>query len=325
MEKAGHKKQRREIPIIILVLGSVCFMILGMVLGYLWGKQCAMAKEDILQYKVVEQNLSVQSILWKDYPAYRELSFTINGTVSFDTTPNGTITLKHLAESDMLEETDRERHVFTNGSGLQYYDEVTYCLNEGRVMVHLPKVSQSNVIQSLTDNSYYLTFCDTNKEYIAGSIRVLDTVYEPWTEEQIKSAEINLSAYLPVFVLSNTYDSTQPLHQKTTKEEIHLIIETADGLTYTIQNNTNDDWNFEGQLPHIELWYKGIWIEFVSPFDSNAVLRTIAPSETQRFEIPNETMKQYSTLFPGIYRLVLYGEENGAYIVSEPSFYEGVK
>ena len=81
---------------------------------------------------------------------------------------------------------------------------------------------------------------------------------------------------------------------------------------------------YEDELPHIELWYKGIWIELKSPFDYNLTSKTINPLESTNFETPKEILDQYPTPLRGIYRLVIYGE-NEEFIVSNTFFYGGTK
>lgn len=288
--------------------------------GYLQGRRHTMPKENQLQYGVTEQNLSIQSISWKDYPAYRELTFSIDGNISFHTKADGIVTFSELADSNKMEETGRKRRFFMDKGSVQRYDIVTYQMRNEKAMVNIPKTEKENPISSITDNSYYLTFHENEDAYPAGCIRVMDTVYEPWTAQQIRASTANMEAYLSVFSLSGTYDSVKPLHQKTPKEGISIKKETGTCLDCTLANNTQKDWNYEQSLPHIELWYRGIWIELSAPFDNNLTIGTLKPSETRQYEIPLETIKQYPRLFPGIYRLVLYGEHS-EFVISAPFFY----
>lgn len=306
MDKIKRKKQALWFGVVFLVL-------LGFLFGYWRGSQHTSLQEKIPQYGVVEQNLSIQSVLWKDYPAYRELTFRIEGTILFHTKTNGMIIFNYLEEPDMLNESSRKH--------LQSYDEVIYNFNNGKVIINIPKIVQDNAIRFITDNSFYLTFHEEDDAYIAGCISVEDTNYVPWTEEEIRNAGVNLDAYLSAFSLSRTYDSTKPLHQKPPKAGITLDKEEGNVLSCILYNNTEQDWQYAQSLPHIELWYKGIWIELNSPFDNNLTLGTLQPSETKRFAPPKETVEQYPTLFPGIYRLVIYGEHD-EYIASDPFFYK---
>lgn len=286
----------------VLWVGAVFLTLLGFLFGYWRGARHTPLEEHMFQCGIAEQNLTIQSISWKDYPAYRELAFRIDGTLLFYTKPNGIITFHYLEEPDMLKETDRKC--------LQSYDEVLYSINSGKVTVNIPKVVQDNAIRFITDNSFYLTFCEENDAYTAGWISVGGADYVPWTEAEIRNAALNLDAYLSAFSLSGTYDNTKPLHQKAPKAGMTLDKEAGAALNCILHNNTEKDWQYEQSLPHIELWYKGIWIELNSPFDNNITLGTLKPSETKRIAPPKETMSQYPTLFSGIYRLVIYGENN---------------
>ena len=311
-----RKKQLLEIPVIILVSGAIVFILLGVLIGYLWCKSHVTQNGDILQYGVAEQNLTIQSISWKDYPTYRELTFNIDGNISFYTGPNGVITFHNLANPNAFEEIHREHNVSSDGSDFVYYDYVSYNFNDGKVTVNIPKQYSSNPITDTVHNSYYLTFYENNVDYVAGCISVLDTYYTVWTEDEIRVSDVNLDAYLTAFTLSGTYDTVKPLRQKSSKEEISLRKEEDSIFAYTIENNTESSWVYENHLPHIELWYKGVWIELNSPFDYNLINSAIKPSEIQHFETPEEIVNQYPTLFPGRYRLVIYGE-GGEFIVSD--------
>ncbi len=310
--------------IIVILLGVIAFILFGALIGYNWCKQNIVLTENVIQYGVVEQNLNVQSILWKDYPTYKELSFTIDGNITFHTKHNGKITLDNLVEFSSFEEKSRKFNISSNGSDLLYYDYVTYNLHESKVVVNIPKIYNDNSILSIVNNSYFLMFNENDMEYVAGCIHENDSEYVPWTADEIENSIENLDAYLPAFTLSRTYDSINPLHQKLPKQGIKLNKEGGSCLSYTMYNGTMNNWRYEDQLPQIELWYKGIWIELKSPFDYNLTSKTINPLESTNFETPKEILDQYPTPLRGIYRLVIYGE-NEEFIVSNTFFYRGTK
>lgn len=309
---------------IMLLLMLMFFMLLGALLGYTWCKRHMTVKKSALQYGIAEQRLSVQSVLWKDYPAYRGLTFTISGTISFYTKPDGAVLFNDLADSAAFAETGREHKALRNEGGLLCYDYVTYNFRDGEVTVSIPKKYSDNPIAFTINNSYYLTFYEDGSDYIAGWISMPDTEYMSWTEEESRNSAVNLEAYLSAFALSNTYDSVNPLRQRTPKAGISLKQEGENYLSCHMYNGSMDDWNYENQLPHIELWYKGVWMEFIPPFDYNLTNAVIKPLETRQFEVPKEIIEQYSTLFPGIYRLVIYGEHE-EFIVSDAFFYDGME
>ena len=228
-----RKKQLLEIPVIMLVLGSIVFILFGVLIGYLWCKSHVMQNENILQYGVAEQNLTIESITWKDYPAYRELTFNIDGNISFYIEPNGALTFNNLADSNAFEETRREHKVSFDGSDFVNYDYVSYNFNDGKGTVNIPKRYSSNPITDTVHNSYYLTFYENDAAYVAGCISVLDTYYTVWSEDEIRASDVNLDAYLTAFTLSGTYDTVKPLHQKSSKEGISLRKEEGSVLAYT--------------------------------------------------------------------------------------------
>lgn len=292
------------------------FTLIGVFIGYMWCKSQMTLQGNRLRYGITEQNLSLQSILWEEYPTYRKLTFTINGEISFCTKSNEEITLNYLENPDALQETHRKHNVFFDGNKLLHYDDATYHLNDGKVKVNIPKRYNSNPIMDAIQNSYYLTFNEKETGYIAGCISVLDMAYVAWTEDEIRNCDVNLEAYLSAFRLSDTYDAVKPLRQKAPKDGVELDKKDDGILSYTIENNTGNSWHYENRLPSIELWYKGVWIELNSPFDYNLTSKTIEAMETQHFETQKEIIDQYPTLFSGIYRLVVYGER-GEFIVSD--------
>lgn len=315
-------KKRRSVYCVIFPVGAFLLLFIGAWIGSLWYKQHMSLRENVLEYGVTEQDLRIGDVLWKDYPSYRGLTFTIDGMISFRLPRNVTVCLDGLADTEMLQEKSREHCVSSNGTDVLYYDLVSYYLNDGKVSANIPKIYQDNIICSVKDNSYYLTFDDGDMEYCVGCISLLDTEYVSWTADEIKYADVNLNAYLPAFQLSGTYDIVKPLHQKSPKKGIILEKKGGNGFQYAIYNQTLENWCYESQLPHIELWYKGIWIELVSPFDYNLTSEMINASEIKEYEIPEKLMSQYSAFLEGIYRLVIYGE-NQEFIVSD-IFYMGV-
>lgn len=310
---------RKSLPlwyIIILITVSVACLVLGIVIGYKWYSQHVLLQDSTIRYGAAKQNITIHSICWKNYPSWRELTFSIDGDISFITRENGTIVFNDLTNSDTFEETFREHKVSKNGNDIIYYDIVTYNICGGIVCANLPKTDDQNPIIATIENSYYLTFSEKETNYIVGCISMLDTEYTQWTESEVQYSNMNLNIYLSAFMLSKTYDQVYPLHQKVPKQAISIQKEDGSYLNCTIYNNSDNSWSFETRLPHVELWYKGVWIELNSPYADNLSIVSIAPHESKNITPSNEVNDTYPTLMSGIYRLVIYGE-NDEFIVSD--------
>lgn len=129
-----------------LIIAALICMLSGGFLGFRCGVQHRAMERDGIAYGISGQELHVHSVVWKDYPAWREVTFTIDGSISFITGKNGCITLDGLTDPDALEEVRREHNVSTDGKDLVYFDDVTYVINEGAVSATIPKVYNQNVI-----------------------------------------------------------------------------------------------------------------------------------------------------------------------------------
>ncbi|MDE7416734.1 MAG: hypothetical protein K2N44_10630 [Lachnospiraceae bacterium] len=301
---------------ILLTAALICCVLLGGILGFRWGEQHMALEKNEIEYGISEQDLHIYLVEWKDYPAWREVSFSIDGSISFITGQNGSIILDGLTNPDALEETQREHNVSTNGKDLIYFDAVTYVINEGAVRAAFPKVYNRNVIIDTVCNSFYIVFREEDTDYIAGSISPLDKAYKVWTGDEVQYFDTNIDAYLSAYTLSGTYADIRPLREKAQKEGVVLRKEEGNFLNCTVYNNGSEVWCYEAQLPHVELWYKGVWIELTSPFADNLMTVMIEPDQNRGFNVPEEIIMQYPTLIGGIYRLVIYGE-NEDFVVSD--------
>lgn len=301
-----------------LISAVLIGILVGAFCGIWSGRQRAAPEHDEITYGISGQELHVQSVVWTDFPAWREVTFSINGSISFITDQNGRIVFQALANPEALEETRREHNVFSDGKDLVCYDEVTYEINAGKVNATIPKMHDRSHddITDTVNNSFYLVFCEQDTEYIAGSILPLEEAYTAWTKEQERHFDTNIDAYMSAFMRSGTYDRESPLCQRVQKESIVLKKEEGSFLDCTIYNHGAAVWRYEAQLPHVELWYKGVWIELISPYAEDLMTVGIEPGQSRGFDIPDETVMQYPTLIDGVYRLVVYGE-NEEFVVSE--------
>lgn len=87
-------------------------------------------------------------------------------------------------------------------------------------------------------------------------------------------------------------------------------------MNCTICNESDAAWSFRADLPSLELWYKGAWIEVPSPYDSALMVNTCDANDSYELTIPTDINDRYPSLYPGIYRLVIYGTEED-YAVSD--------
>lgn len=313
-KKDGNCKMSTFMIAIAILVG----MLFGGLCGIWWGTQRAALEKNVITYGISGQNLHVRSVVWKDFPTWREVAFSIDGSISFVTEQNGRIALDALANPEALEEIHREHNVASNGKALVFYDEVTYVINEGVVSAEIPKIyhSYNNAVVDTVNNSFYMVFREKDTECIAGSIFPLQETYTVWTKEQAKYSDTNIDTYLSAFTLSGTYGGNYPLCERAQKEGVILQKEEGSFLDCTIYNQGADVWCYEAQLPHVELWYKGVWIELISPFANNLVIAEIEPGQNRGFDVPAETIMMYPALIDGIYRLVVYGE-NEEFVASE--------
>lgn len=299
-----------------LIIAALICTLFGGLLGFWCGAQHMALERNGIAYGISGQELHVHSVVWKDYPEWREVTFTIDGSISFITGKNGSITLDGLTDPVAMEEIRREHNVSTDGKDLVYFDDVTYVIHEGAVSATIPKVYDRNAILDVVGNSFFMVFREKDREHIAGSIPLLDEAYQAWTEEEAGYSDTNIDAYLSAFTLSGTYGDQRPLREKEQKEGVILQKEEGNFLNCTVYNNGSETWCCETQLPHIELWYKGVWIELVSPFADDLTAVMVEPGQDRGFDVSEEIIMQYPALMDGIYRLVIYGE-NEEFVVSD--------
>lgn len=337
MEKYdGNCKARSFVTVPVITAAVLIGMFFGVLFGIWWGTRHAAycirhdtddmthtpLEENEITYGISDQNLRVHSVEWKDFPSWREVAFSVEGSISFITEQNRRIVSDAFANPEALEEIHREHCVASNGKDLIYYDEVTYRINEATVNTVIPKVDTPYdiVVMDTVNNSFYIVFSEKDSEkeveYIAGSIFPFGETYTVWTKEQAAYFDTNIDAYLSVFALSGTYGGSQPLRERTQREGIVLKKDEGSFLNCTMYNHGSDVWRYETQLPHVELWYKGMWLELLSPYADNLTTAEIKPGQNRGFAIPDETIAKYPSLIDGIYRLVIYGE-NEEFVVSD--------
>lgn len=337
MEKYdGNCKVRSFMIVPVITIAVLIGMFFGVLFGIWWGTRHAAyctrhdtysmmhtpLEENEITYGISDQNLRVHLVEWKDFPSWREVAFSVEGSISFITGQNGRIVSDAFANPEALEEIHREHCVASNGKDLIYYDEVTYRINEATVNTVIPKVHTpyDNVVMDTVNNSFYMVFCEKDSEkeveYIAGSIFPFGEAYTVWTKEQATYSNTNIDAYLSAFALSGTYDGGQPLRERTQREGVALKKDEGSFLDCTIYNFGTDGWRYETRLPHIELWYKGVWLELIPPYADDLMTAEIELGQNRGFAIPDETIAKYPTLIDGIYRLVIYGE-NEEFVISD--------
>ena len=68
----------------ILLTAALTCALLGGLLGFQWGEQHMALEKNEIEYGISRQDLHIYSVEWKDYPAWRELTFSVDGSISFN-------------------------------------------------------------------------------------------------------------------------------------------------------------------------------------------------------------------------------------------------
>ena len=83
--------------------------------------------------------------------------------------------------------------------------------------------------------------------------------------------------------LSKTYIDEDITQLKRTCPGIKLERSGDSGFDCVMTNMGEGAWSYSNDLPSIEVWNQGTWLEVKSLFDSNLALANIAPGETAEF------------------------------------------
>lgn len=317
----GIKRSRQYTTYITSGVIACASLFIGIVLGLcirgkwkVYGDIEEEQENNIFQYEVVENNIIVSDIKWTDYPNWRNVSCELNGMISVNLPCETNIKVIDIINEEGLVEVKRETKKEISKLVECKYDYVQYKLEN--VMIEskgLIKDGKNEIIAAT--QGYKIGFSWGNREYFIGYIPPKTEWFEEWGQQQNRYAEQNLSPYLGAFQLSRTYTDTSDLYFIDIVENIKL---TKEGglLDCKIENNGTKEWTFCDNLPTLEMWYKGVWIELITEWDSTLTAKKCSPKEKIVIDVSEKIENQYPKLFPGIYRLVIYGVEDDC-VVSE--------
>ena len=149
--------------------------------------------------------------------------------------------------------------------------------------------------------------------FTIGCILSQATEMQLWSSEENQYAERNLQPYFDVFRLSKTYTDETAQNTYPLAEGIELKKQDGDMFCFELSNNHQEDWLYHPVLPAVELWDDGIWIEVESPYAETAMASRLCAGETVAMRKSDKEVN-YPYLFPGLYRLVYYGEDGDCVI-----------
>lgn len=324
---------------IVCILLGIFAVVTIFVTGFQYGRNRQQAQNDVKQhtmgdcfYSVQNSELFVEDIVWKDYPGWKTVNFQLTGVITVKA-PKGAGALltdyqfgtqrTEVLNPEAWEEIARENRVLSDGEDLIYYDEISYKADSIKIIGTVTNCADNSKIQKAA-NGYYLTIhlkdpeieADEQDDYIVGAILPGAQEMQFWSQKENKYAGRNLSVYLDAFHISRTYSDDTALDTKVEAEGVLLEKGGASVFDCVIKNERKEEWCYLADVPALELWYDGIWIEVKSPYASNLMVQRIETGEEKQWDHSN-IEKSYPYLIPGLYRLVIYGQE-GDFIATEP-------
>lgn len=301
----------------ILIIG----IFLGIFLGSFGASRWYKTRNEIIEsssefsYGTESQELNISQIDWQEYFEYRKVSFTVDGEFIVNVPSNAECTISDIVDAGCIEEESRQKFFLSDGDDLIAYDRVCYRLNNA-VIRSTGLLKFKDEIEDAV-SGYRLKAVYDDGEIILGYIAPMDDNFSAWTKEYNYFSNNNYETYLDKFKLSKTYtlDNAEKINEST--DNIRLKKKDGGVLDCVIDNTDGvADWEYMADLPTLELWYQGVWIEVDSPFDSNLTALTCHKGENVDISVPEETMAHFSYFLPGIYRLVVWGTD-GDYIVTD--------
>lgn len=294
--------------IYVLVIGIT----VGAILGGKWAADRNVLWEQTsdFAYGLVENNVDVTDIVWQEFPGYRNLSCEIQGTFEINVPKNAEVAVADLQEESAMKEIRRDHRVLSDGTALLYYDNVTYEIGSGNIAATGILKNRESDIGAAVSGYRVGIFWETDEEIYLGYVAPKSQSFQKWDMKKNTYADVNLSPYLNAFKLSRTYENGNVLSVKKTADNVSLIKEEGGLLNCVIDNQGDFDWNYSADLPSLEMWYRGVWIELTSEFASNLTVQTCPQGERRELMIPKKTTDRYPDLFPGLYRLVVYGTDD---------------
>lgn len=310
-----RKKYFYHIYVFVLVL------IIGLIIGLFVATNYAANAADTFRLGLVESNITISNVKWKDFWGWRNISCGVDGRISVNIPKDTDIVFNDLQNPDCIREINREHRVYSDGNELLYYDFVTYEIENGDIAAAGILKNRDNAITAAACGyKAGFTYGD-GSECMLGYIPPGSETFEEWSVQQAHYASMDLTPYLGAFNISRTYDYFTALHSKTGNENVRLIKKDGKLLDCIIENNGISDWSYHVERPVLEMWYCGVWIELDTDiaYASDDVCHGMSSKE---IDIPDSVTDTYPYLFSGLYRLVLYGTK-GDYATSDVFVIEG--
>lgn len=293
-------KQRKTVTFLALVLG----IIIGTAGTYAWmyiRQECQVQAENI--YGIVENQLSASHIVWEEYPSFRKVACQIDGTFQVQLPVDGKLVVVGLKDESMLREQKREQK--------KDYDLVTYQIEQGEILSsNLVKMYGSEIERAT--QGYVLEAVSDENAYALGYILPMSETFSTWTSQEAAQYGKNYTPYLGGFTLSSTYVDREVFTPLQVAESIELSHQEGGILDCILHNNGTEDWTYIADLPVLEIWYNGVWLELNDGIDSTALAASCAAGESKEIAILEENLKNYPDCIPGLYRLVIYGQNECA-------------
>ena len=259
-------------------------------------------------YGIKECSLTVSDIEWNDYPGWKNLSFQVSGAVTVWAPQGAEVQFADL-NPDSLQEKSRESRVLSEIEKV-YYDVISYEIEQGTVEGRVTETRKSNPVLKAVNGYQWKISWETDNplitEYIVGCILPMDDEMQFWSDTENHYAGRNLEAYLDAFQLSRTYQNGNVTEVIDQAEGISLIKYEKNIFCYKMINEGIQTWYYLSQLPDLEMWYDGIWLEVKCPYGRDSGKDHILAGEERIYDKPDEDVREYPYLMPGLYRLVVY-------------------
>ncbi len=288
-------------PVIIGIVLSVVFT--AFLLKYEKRRQ---SLGDAFCYGLEESNITITDIKWTEFYNWRNVSFNINGRITVNAPRDTDIIFNDMRSLDCIKEISREHMAHSDGNKLLYYDRITYEIENGNIAATGILKDRDNPIIDATRGCRVGFMLADGKECILGYIPPSSESYSEWSAQQSSYAAIDLTPYLGAFKISRTYDNAA-LKSAKIRSDIRLSRKDGGLLDCIIENNSPENWEYKATLPALEMWYQGVWIELETGIAYNLMSDICLSKESKAITVPKQVTDAYPYLFPGIYRLVVYG------------------
>ena len=292
-----------------------CF-IAGITIGGIWTAKWSSERQRMkyyaeeFSYGITENALVAQEILWNEFPSFRKAQFALSGSFSINLPTNESLIIAELEDQKQLAEVSRENLIFSDGKGIHHYDLVTYQIKNGIICSNNIQKFYGDDIKRATQG-YLLQATAGDTAYSLGYILPGADFFTAWTLMEEKYYGRNYAPYMGGFHLSRTYDDSNHFSVRKEADDIELIHSEGEVLNYTIYNKGEEGWYYSEEMPALELWYNGVWLELEDGIDNGLIEYCLSPG-TQKKVFPKDVMDNYPDCIPGIYRLVVYGREDCA-------------